>query len=69
MKQKLFIGGCNYGECNAHRQYGEIGIDGHRDGWAFAMANGIEIRVPFYMIKSFTSFESDLMLVLFDIEH
>lgn len=48
---KLIINGTDYGTCTKYKQDRAALFP----GWVFLMENGIEIRVPFYIIKLFSS--------------
>ena len=50
----LIIDGKDYGLCDNYKQDRE----GPAKGWIFIMATGIETKVPFSLIKSFTSHDS-----------
>ena len=63
MAQDLIINERNMGRCTAYRQDREWPIP----CWKFAMSEGFEIVIPFYMIKLFRSGEG-LKLTLHNIE-
>lgn len=61
----LIINDRKIGFCTAYRQNRTAVIP----CWMFAMSEGYEVSVPFYMIKSFdSSGEFALELTLYDIE-
>lgn len=50
----LIIDGKDYGVCDSYKQDRE----GPVQGWIFIMTTGIEIKVPFFLIKLFNSHDN-----------
>ena len=60
----LVINDRNHGKCTVYRQNRTAGV------WMFAMEDGIEIYVPFYMIKQFdSSGDTALELSLYSLDN
>ena len=61
--QTLTIDGKEYGECVAYWQ----DRSGQCPAWAFLMDTGVEIRIPFFRMKRFTSCEG-LNIITIDVK-